>query len=161
MTNAVAKVSYTHDAMIDLIVANPSISQKEIAAHFGFTQAWVSQVLGADAVRERLAARKAELIDPTILLSFDRRLESLAAQSMELLAENLQVHRSSDTALKVLDITTRSLGYGAKAAVQVTQNFVVAMPAKAVDGTAWVEGHKPRPPIAITLDSVIDVPMTQ
>ncbi len=36
--NAIKKVSYTHDTMIDLILGNPGISQTAIAAHFGYSR---------------------------------------------------------------------------------------------------------------------------
>ena len=37
----IKKLSYTHDAMIDHLVANPAISQGQLAGLFGFTQGWV------------------------------------------------------------------------------------------------------------------------
>ena len=36
--NSIARVKYSHDAMIDLIIANPMIPQGQIAQHFGYTQ---------------------------------------------------------------------------------------------------------------------------
>jgi hypothetical protein len=86
-------------------------------------------------------------------------MEALAHQSLEVLQENLMGKRSADVALKALELTSRALGYGAKqVGVQLTQNFVVAMPQKAADGDSWVTQHSPRAAVihAITLDTVID-----
>lgn len=163
-SQVIAKPSYTHAAMIDMIVAQPEISQRELAARFGFTEGWISQILRSDALRELLAARKAELFDPVVLQGIEKRMEALAMQSLEILQENLQTKRSADVAIKTLDLTTRALGFGVKAVgVQINQNFVVAMPQKEVDGESWTRRYSPQPadraganPVTIDLDTVID-----
>lgn len=142
--NAVAKVSYTHDAMIDLIIANPAIKQVELARHFSYTQAWVSRVMSSDAFKERLAARKSELVDKGIIHSVEQGFEALTRQSMELLAQKLDATANPELALKVLQTTTQALGYGAKAGgPAIQQNFTIVSPEKARDGTTWLESHKP------------------
>lgn len=164
VSQVIAKPSYTHAAMIDVIVMNPMVSQRDLAAHFGFTESWISQILRSDALRELLAARKAELIDPVVLQGIEKRMEALAMQSLEILQENLQTKRSADVAIKALDLTTRALGFGVKAVgVQINQNFVVAMPQKEVDGESWTRRYQPADraganpvPAHIDLDTVID-----
>ena len=39
---AIQRVKYTHDALIDMIIANPAVSQGQLATQFGInvTQAW-------------------------------------------------------------------------------------------------------------------------
>jgi hypothetical protein len=152
----IEKPSYTHAALIDCIVANPWVSQRELAAHFGYTEGWISQILRSDALRELLAARKAELFDPIILQGIEKRMEALAHQSLDLLQESLQINKSPDVALKTLEITTRGLGYGAKSpGVQINQQFVAYMPQKAATPEAWIAEHAP------TLDTLIDIPLAQ
>lgn len=139
------RINYTHDALIDEIVKNPFVSQQDLARTFGYTQGWFSRVVRSDAFKERIAARKAELVDPLILQSLDERFEALAARSAEILMERLeQPNVSADVATKALEISSRALGYGAqKTGVTVNAQFVVAMPAKSVDSAAWVTGHSP------------------
>lgn len=145
--NAIKKVSYTHDTMIDLILGNPGISQTAIAAHFGYSRMWVSRVFNADAFRQRLAERKGDLIDPTIAQGFEENLKALAAQSLEVVASKLDATQSADMALKVLELTTKSLGYGARTqqAPAVQQTFVVALPEKAKSAEAWANAHRQAP----------------
>ncbi len=145
-TKVIAKLSYTHAALVDMIVANPSISQAELARHFGFTQGWLSRILRSDAVREMLAARKNELVDPAIIASIEKNMEALAQRSIDVLMEKLELPNvSADIAAKALEISSRALGYGAqKTGVNIQQNFVVAMPPKSVDGASWVGEHSPR-----------------
>ena len=53
------KISYTHDAIIDAIIASPGVSQGELAKEFGYTQTWLSIMIGSDAFQSRLTERKA------------------------------------------------------------------------------------------------------
>lgn len=139
------KVSYTHQALCDLVLERPWVSQGDIARHFGYTEGWVSQIIRSDALREFLTERKAELLDPALREAINGRMEALAHRSVDVLMARLDLPNASvEVALKALETTTRALGYGAqKGPVGNTFNFVVAMPQKEVDGAAWVEAHKP------------------
>lgn len=154
-------LSYTHDAMVDLILAQPMISQGEIARHFGYTESWVSLVVRSDSFREGLAARKGELMDPILKAHLDERINALAHRSIDVLMEQLDMKANPDIALKALELSTRAKGYGAGVNVNVN-NFVVAMPQKAVDSDSWAAAHKPQQPVfrpgalpTITIDSPI------
>lgn len=142
--NAIQKVHYTHDAMIDLIIENPSIDQRDIARHFGYTEGWVSQVFAADAFQARLAERKEEIINPALRATVDERFRALVLQSMEVLRRKLEAPVvAEETALKTLEIASKAMGYGAKAPVQNIQQFVVHVPPKAASGEQWAEVHDP------------------
>lgn len=142
--NSIGRVHYTHDSMIDLILTNPVVSQGELAAHFGYTQAWVSRIMNSDAFQARLAVRKTELVDPSIVLTIDEKLKALASKSLDVVLEKLTVTQNPDTALKALEVTTRALGYGARQQnLNVQQNFVVALPPKAASAQDWASTHGP------------------
>lgn len=136
---AIATVSYTHDAMIDLILANPKITQNAIAAHFGYTAGWVSRVMGSDAFNARLAERKGELIDPTIVASMEERVRGLAIQSLDVIHRKLDATQSPELAVKSLELSVKALGMGARIGQQnnVQNNFVVALPQKAENEKDW------------------------
>jgi hypothetical protein len=109
----IAKVSYTHDAMIDLIIANPMMSQGERAKHFGYTQSWVSIIESSDAFRARLEARKEELVDPTIRATIEERFRALATKSLEVLQKKLESPNVSDNlAIQAASLAAKSLGLG-------------------------------------------------
>lgn len=140
---AIARVRYTHDAMIDLIVTNPAMSQKELAKHFGYTDAWISRIFASDAFQARLAARKEELVNPVITASVKERIEGLAMQSLEIISQKLEATQNPDLALKAFELSTKAAGYGARQdKVQVQNNFVVALPPKVEDPTAWAAKHR-------------------
>lgn len=142
--NAITRVKYSHDAMIDLIIASPMISQAAIAKHFGYTQPWVSRIFNSDAFQARLAERKTELVDPTIALTIDEKLKAVADKSLDVVLEKLNLSPTFDMAVKAAELTSKALGYGARDRGGVVQNnFVVALPGKAESAQSWMERHGP------------------
>lgn len=140
---AIARVKYSHDAMIDLLIANPEVKQGELAQQFGYTQAWVSRVMNSDAFLARLAQRKSDLVDPSIALTLDEKFRALANQSLDVIMDKLQVTKNPDTALKALELSSKALGYGARQQnLNVQQNFVVAMPTKVQSPEDWAAMHQ-------------------
>ncbi len=117
----IAKVNYTHDAMIDMLISNPRITQGELAAHFGYRQAWVSMVMSSDAFRERLAQRREELVDPSLRLGLEERFRAMTTRSLEVLQEKLEVpaHQVPDNlVLKAIELGAKGLGLGGNAPPQ-------------------------------------------
>lgn len=143
---AIARVKYSHDAMIDLMIENPAISQGELAAKFGYTQAWVSRICNSDAFLARLAQRKADLIDPTVAASIEEKLRALASASLDVVLEKVTLTRNPDLALNAAKLSTTALGFGARQQnVAIQQNFVVPLPAKAESAADWGAAYAPKP----------------
>lgn len=154
----IKKVRYTHDAMIDAIIAHPGISQKQLGEMFGFrSAAQVSIIVNSDAFRERLAQRKAEIVDPAILATIQDRLNGLASLAIEKLMDKLE----NGTPVSVKDLTgiisavvpkpSSSPGPGG----QVQNNFVVHLPAPAATSRDWLlsSSQAPLPPVEIVENS--------
>jgi hypothetical protein len=145
----VQKVRYSHDAMIDQIIGNPSISQNELSAVFGYTPAWVSRVIGSDAFQARLAERKGELVDPLLVASIEERLRGLAMFSIEKVMEKLEMNPTMDGALKALELSTKALGYGARdTGPKTVNNYVAMLPPKSENVGEWLEQYKPQARVA-------------
>lgn len=140
---SIQRIRYTHDAMIDIILANPELSQREIAARFGYSENWVSRIFCSDAFAARLEQRKKETVDPVVIFNLEERMKGLASTAVEVISERLATTRNPELAMKALDISSRALGFGARnaAPVQVNNNFVVAMPPKIVDAQEWAKSH--------------------
>lgn len=122
---AIKRLNYSHDGMIDLIIANPGISQNEIAARIGYSAAWVSTVMATDAFQAKVAARRDEIIDPALKASVKEQFEGILRRSMSILAEKLEGTKDSipdNLVLRSVELSSRALGYGARTetiAVQV------------------------------------------
>lgn len=114
---AIAKISYSHEAMIDLIVANPGISQNALANHFGYTPSWISQVITSDTFQAALAKRREALIDPMLKATIEGEFKALVARSLDILHQKLNKPADEipdNLALRALEIGSRAAGYGAK-----------------------------------------------
>ena len=152
-----AKVRYTHDAVIDEIIANPSISQGALAKAFGFTDTWMSIIVNSDAFKERLAERKAFLVDPRLIATIEDRLDTLARGSLDKLLEKLD----SGAGLRTSDLVQMAkLGVGDKnnrpaAPLQQNNLYVVALPPRAQNATDWLSSSSAR---RAPTPGVIDIP---
>ena len=65
------RVHYSHEAMIDIIIAEPNITQGELAARFNRSQGWISIVMGSDAFQAALAKRRDDLLDPFLIATLE------------------------------------------------------------------------------------------
>lgn len=124
-TSRSPKIRYTHEAMCDLIVGNPWISQNEIAEYFGYSVGWISQIITSDAFQSRLAERRVEIIDPELKATVEERFKAMVLQSIAVVQAKLsrpvdQVPNS--LALKAMELGAKALGVGGNAAPAVHQD---------------------------------------
>lgn len=122
---AIAKLNYSHDGMINLILANPGISQNELAAQFGYSASWISQVMTSDVFQARLMERSAELVDPAIRASIEEQFKSMVSRSMDIIRQKLNkpvAEVSDNFALRALEVASRAAGYGARDPVAIQVN---------------------------------------
>lgn len=112
-SHAIKKVRYSHDAMIDMIIEQPAVSQNSLAAVFGYTPSWVSQVMSSDAFRARLEARKDELVDPQLRLTLNEKFNALVTRSLDIIQSKM-VHDSCDPeiAFRAMELGAKALGLG-------------------------------------------------
>lgn len=138
------KVRYSHDAMIDAIIADPNLTQRQLATMFGYSETLISRLFCSDVFLKRLADRKGELVDPAIVAGIEDRLKGLAMMASDVVAEKLAASRNPDLAVKVLEMSTKALGYGARQNnVNIQQNFVAVVPEKAKSAIDWAARHSP------------------
>lgn len=121
LRGGIAKVGYSHQAMADLILENPAISQNEIAQFFKVTPGWVSQVIASDAFQAYLSERKDTILDPILRGAVEESFRGLVLQSMAKLREKLESNPSDQLVLEVFKNSSRALGYGAR--VEVNANI--------------------------------------
>lgn len=98
-------LKYTHEAMIDLILAEPSVTNRELAAVFDYSEAWVGHIRKSDSFQARIAERKALLIDPAIKRSIEDRLAGVTVKAIDKLQQVLDgPDASASFALEALGI---------------------------------------------------------
>lgn len=113
---AIAKVRYSHVDMIDFIIANPGVTQRAIAARYGYTESWLSLVMSSDAWQSAMAARRAEMVDPTLAATIDERFRGLTLRSLDRLMQKLDAPQVSDNVvLKAVELGAKAMGVGGNA----------------------------------------------
>lgn len=141
LRQGIAKVRYSHDAMIDLMVQDPAIRQNDLAAIFDRSPAWISLVVNSDAFQARLSERREELVDPIIRATLEERIKALATASLDKLLERVNgpFTPTDDFLLRTADLSLKAAGYGARTPGGGTTNvaFVVQVPPKAPSVEEW------------------------
>lgn len=142
------KVRYTHDAMIDQIIANPGVSEIELGELFGYSKVWVSRLMCSDAFQARLALRKEEIVDPKLTASVEERLRGAAMKSLEIIQQNLEANPNFGNAMKVAELTLKAGAYGARTQAPINNTFVVALPPVIPNEKDWEKAYNPLTRIA-------------
>ncbi|TXH40722.1 MAG: hypothetical protein E6Q97_39065 [Desulfurellales bacterium] len=138
----IQKVRYSHEAMIDMIIADPMIKQNELAERFDVRPAWISRIIGSDAFQGALAKRREDITNPFLVATIEERLKGLAMHSIDVISKKLEDTNNADIALKSLDIASKALGFGARdRGGQVQNNFIVQMPQKANSAEDWAKNY--------------------
>lgn len=148
-TKRLLRVHYSHEAMIDVIIAEPTLTQRELAKRFDRSENWISIIMGSDSFQAALAKRRDDLTDPFLIATIEERFRGLAQQSLSVIAENLEKTRNIDVAFKALDISSKALGFGARQApgAPIQNNFVVQLPPKMASSSEWAAAHAGGPTI--------------
>jgi len=124
-----AKQTYTHRAMAEYIIANPSTNNIEIANEFGRTPEWVRLVRSSDMFRELLIERSAELVDPLLIQTVEDRVNSLASRSLEVLMDKLSAPSEeipAELALQAATLGAKMKGIGGFGAKQAPPPVIVS-----------------------------------
>jgi hypothetical protein len=98
-----------------MIVAEPWISQNELAARFGYTASWVSTIMTSDAFKCKLEERKDEIVDPVLRMGLEERFQAVTQRSLEILMEKLSAPTSAipdNLVLQAAALGAKSLGMG-------------------------------------------------
>lgn len=142
----VAKVNYSHRDMIDYIIANPGITQNALAARYGYSVGWVSNVMASDAWQSALAARRAEICDPVLVASVEERFRGITLLSLERLKQKLEAPAVSDNVvLRAVELGAKALGVGGNAQpVQLPQgDHLAALANRLIDLQSRVRASQP------------------
>lgn len=138
---APAKMRPWHELVIDMIIANPTLKQGEIAKAVGRSQAWLSIVMNGDMFKARLAERKEEIVDPALRATVDDRFRAVANGASEEFLRRLELAPNSIRTKDLVDamsVTSSGLGMGPSSQPTFQQNlYVVQAPPQAASTEAW------------------------
>lgn len=115
MGDGIARLKYSHEAMIDQMVANPTVTGRELALRFGVTEPWVSRIRSSNAFREKLKERTTELVDPLLAAEIEERFDAMVNRSLEVLMDKLSKNSEEvdpQIALQAAALGAKARGYG-------------------------------------------------
>jgi hypothetical protein len=113
----ITKWSRKHDAMVDLVIARPSITTDEIAQHFGYSPSWITVIITSDRFKDKLADRREEVIDPVLMASLEEKIKAVTDKAVEIILAKLQKapdKLSDQFVMRAAEFGAKSLGLGQK-----------------------------------------------
>lgn len=126
----VARLGEQHQKMLDWMLINyTGKNLGEMAAHFGYSQSWISQVINSDLFRAELGRRRAEL-NGDVRARIVQKTMVVAEKALEKLDDHISSLDSGDKdfdprfILDVADKTLHRLGYAPTRGGDVTGNVV-------------------------------------
>lgn len=108
-------MNYSHEALVDLLLANPAATNLELGLVFGRSKEWVGLVKSSGMFREAYAKRASEISDPVLQATIEQRLDMLASRSLEVLNEKLSRPAQDipdNLALQAAALGAKGLGVG-------------------------------------------------
>lgn len=109
------EVPYSHEAMIDLMIINPTWPSIKLAKHYGQTPGWLASIVASDEFQQALDPRRSLVRSPFITATLEERFRGLTLRSLEVLQARLDDPKVQDaTILKAAEIGIKALGLGQK-----------------------------------------------
>lgn len=118
----IKRVSIKHEAIMDFMIANPTVRAGDVAAHFGVTQAWLSTITHSDAFQDMLRAKQ-DCAFHTSVLPVKDKMMAIAHQALDRLEVLLPFETEATSVSKIAGDVLDRLGYGSKqVATQIINN---------------------------------------
>lgn len=123
----IKRAQASHDNIVDMMIAHPELTKGEIARKLGFSPSYLSIVTGSDAFKVRLAARRAQFVDPLIQASVEEMFGSMTERAVEVLMEKLSMPTNTidpQLALQAASLGAKVAGLGGFGAKNAIINVV-------------------------------------
>lgn len=109
----IGRLNHRHEQIVNWLVCNPDKRLAECAAHFNFTQAWLSQVIHSDVFQARYQERCRE-VGVVAMHSIANKLNTVAALTLEAAENRLRAGNVTEKFIgETMSTTLKMLGYGA------------------------------------------------
>jgi hypothetical protein len=121
---ATRKMRSWYESLADYMIVHPTISNGELARHFGRAESTISTVVNTDSFKMYFRQRRAQHAD-SLDASVRQKLFKIADQSLDHMLTALEKKRDSvplETLQRTSDMALKNLGYGAAAPSGVTVN---------------------------------------
>ena len=106
----IARLSPSHEMVMNWIICNPDRNLRECADHFGYTQSWLSCIIHSDIFQHELARRQ-ETVRAAITQSIPEKLRRAGDIAVEKLTSQLEQTEDPEFILSAADKILHRLGY--------------------------------------------------
>lgn len=113
--NAIDRLSHRHEMIINWLILNPDRPLSACAAHFGYTQAWLSQIIHSDIFQAKLRQRQERIFDH-VAAEIPEKLNALGHAAIDKLGRVLDETADPKLVLDTFDKVLHRLGYAPKTA---------------------------------------------
>lgn len=114
------RLNHVHRAMAHVILANPAVKVKELAALFGVSEGWTAAVLSSEPFQKYLEGKTERIMDPLLRGEIGESFRGLLIQALERTREKMDAAPSDGFVLQVLQSASKALGYGNSSQVNVS-----------------------------------------
>jgi hypothetical protein len=107
----IKKVGIKHEAILNFLLAHPTVKMRDVAAHFQVTQPWLSLVVHSDAFQKMLRGRQDIHFDVSILPAMDK-VQMIVDQGLDRMLELVPHETDLGKLGPIVDKALTRLGYG-------------------------------------------------
>lgn len=150
--NAIKKLSWWHESIIDWMIMNPDETLGKCAEVFNVTQPWLSRVVNSHLFKERFRERR-EHHSANVSFSMIEKLESLADAGVEAMIDRVvserdtmpinELRATSEMALAALGYVTKRAAAANQAPAPTVQVNMVSREALQEASVAWQKLAQP------------------
>lgn len=106
----IKKVTPTHEAMMDWMLLNPGATLAQMGAYFGYSPAWLSQVINSDLFQALYREKRGE-IDARVAMDIPAKMRGLASVALDKLVTHVEKSEQPEFLLETADKVLHRLGY--------------------------------------------------
>ena len=111
----IQKIKNKHKAILEMMVSNPEMTQRDIAKEFGMTEGWLSQIINSDIFQAQLEEMQEARFHRT-LIPLESKLSALAHSALDELSDQMAAGaiKSQEALKETAEMALDRLGYSPK-----------------------------------------------
>ena len=122
----IQSMSQLHEDLLRTIIANPTLTLRDLSAMYGYSQSWLCIVMNSDVFQARLREANNGML-AAVTQSIGEQLEVIARVGLPKIAQHVEKSEDPEFVRDTVDTVLKRLGYGvarggAAGPVNVQQN---------------------------------------
>lgn len=106
----IQSVNHTHDQIMNWLIANPELSNRQCAEYFGYSESWLSTLVHSDVFQAKFRERQ-DVVFGFVASEVKEKLTGLGNMVAEQLMEKLEKNEDKQFTLDAFDKVMKASGY--------------------------------------------------